>query len=100
MVRYGRAKTIGLERFAVLRPQSDGRGNGDHAKVVLDASRHRDGQTVRLTVLPPVATFLLRALLVPFLEHYPDIVMEIAIESGLIDIVAGRFDAAFGAANS
>jgi hypothetical protein len=33
---------IGLERFVVLRPQSDGRGSGDHAKVVRDASRYLD----------------------------------------------------------
>ena len=42
---------------------------------------------------PPVARFVLAPVLARFLQQYPEIVIETTVESGLTDIVAGRYDA-------
>jgi DNA-binding transcriptional LysR family regulator len=59
----------------------------------VNAFRDRPAGHVRLTVPPPVASFILAPLLARFHAQYPEIVLEISVDSALTDIVAGRFDA-------
>jgi DNA-binding transcriptional LysR family regulator len=54
---------------------------------------------LRLTMPPPVARFVLAPVLARFLEQYPEIIIETTVESGLTDIVAGRYDAGFRRGN-
>jgi DNA-binding transcriptional LysR family regulator len=67
----------------------------DFASVVGSVSESRDKPAgrLRLTVPPPVASFVLPPLLRRFLAKYPDIVVDITVESSLIDIVMERYDA-------
>jgi DNA-binding transcriptional LysR family regulator len=67
----------------------------DFAAVVGSVSESRDKPAgrLRLTVPPPVASFVLPKLLRRFLAQYPDIVVDITVQSSLIDIVMERYDA-------
>jgi DNA-binding transcriptional LysR family regulator len=67
----------------------------DFATVVGSVSESRDKPAgrLRLTVPPPVASFVLPKLVRRFLAQYPDIVVDITVESSLIDIVMERYDA-------
>ena len=55
--------------------------------------REKPAGIVRLTVAPPVAYLGLISSISRFLVAYPEISVEIAADSSLTDIVAGRFDA-------
>jgi LysR substrate binding domain len=57
------------------------------------AFRDTPAGLLRLTVLPPAASFMLAPLLSRFLAQYPAIDLEISVDAVLTDIVAGRFDA-------
>jgi DNA-binding transcriptional LysR family regulator len=59
----------------------------------INAFRDKPAGLLRLTVPPPVASFMLAPLLSRFLDKYPAINLEIAVDGALTDIVAGRFDA-------
>ena len=59
----------------------------------IDEFRDRPSGTLRLTVAPPAADFVLAQAMPRFLKLYPEIALEVSVELGLIDIVAGRFDA-------
>jgi DNA-binding transcriptional LysR family regulator len=59
----------------------------------VNAFRDRPSGSLRLTVAPPAAHFILGPLLGRFLAAYPEIRLEISVNTGLIDIVAARFDA-------
>jgi DNA-binding transcriptional LysR family regulator len=59
----------------------------------INALRDKPAGLLRLTVPPPVASFMLAPLLARFLEQYPAINLEISVDGALTDIVAGRFDA-------
>jgi DNA-binding transcriptional LysR family regulator len=67
----------------------------DFAAVVdsVTESRNKPAGRLRLTVPPPVASFVLPPLLRRFLEQYPDIVVDITAENSLVDIIAERYDA-------
>jgi DNA-binding transcriptional LysR family regulator len=80
----------GERLLAQLRPLLDG---FDAAIESVNAFRDRPAGHLRITVPPPVARFVLAPVLARFLDQYPEIAIEIAVESGLTDIVAGRFDA-------
>ena len=54
--------------------------------------RDRPTGTLRLTV-PRAASTVLAPLLAPFLAQYPEIAIEISVDSTLTDIVAERYDA-------
>jgi DNA-binding transcriptional LysR family regulator len=73
-----------------LRPLFD-----EFAAVVDSANAFRDRPVghLRLTVPPPAASHLIAPLLTRFLAQYPDIALEISVDSTLTDIVAGRYDA-------
>ena len=55
--------------------------------------RSKPAGTLRLTVAPPAADFALGPVIQRFLSFYPEINLDICIDSALTDIVAGRFDA-------
>lgn len=59
----------------------------------LTALRDKPAGTIRITATAYVAEAVLWPKLEKFLHAYPDIKLEIAIENGLTDIVAERFDA-------
>jgi DNA-binding transcriptional LysR family regulator len=80
----------GERLLAQLRPLLDG---FDAAVDSVNDFREKPAGHLRLTMPPPVARFVLAPVLARFLERYPEIVIETTIESGLTDIVAGRYDA-------
>ena len=65
----------------------------DHVIDASNAFRDRPAGHLRISVPPPVGDFLIARLLTEFTEQYPDITLEIVVQSSLDDIVAGRFDA-------
>jgi DNA-binding transcriptional LysR family regulator len=68
----------------------------DEFEVALDsvnAFRDRPAGQLRITVPPPVASFVLAPLLARFMEQYPEITIEVSADPELTDIVAGRYDA-------
>jgi DNA-binding transcriptional LysR family regulator len=85
------APTDAGQRLLVqLRPLLDG---FDAAIESVNAFRDKPTGHLRLTMSPPVARFVLGPVLARFLERYPEITIETTVESGLTDIVAGRYDA-------
>jgi len=59
----------------------------------VNAFRDRPAGRLRITVPPPVASFVLAPLLARFMAQYPEIVLEVSADPALTDIVAGRYDA-------
>jgi DNA-binding transcriptional LysR family regulator len=55
--------------------------------------RGKPAGTLRLTVAPPAADFVLAPVMARFLALYPEITLDISVDATLTDIVAGRFDA-------
>jgi DNA-binding transcriptional LysR family regulator len=86
----------GERLLAQLRPLLDG---FEAAIESVNAFRETPTGCLRLTMPPPVARFVLAPVLARFLKHYPEIVLETTVESGLTDIVADRFDAGFRRGN-
>ncbi len=85
------APTVAGERLlAQLRPVLD---DFRAALELVNDFRDRPAGVVRLTVAPPVAYLGLISSIGRFLVAYPEISVEIAADSALTDIVAGRFDA-------
>jgi DNA-binding transcriptional LysR family regulator len=85
------APTAAGERLlARLRPVLD-----DFDAVIdsINAFRDKPAGLLRLTVPPPAANLMLAPLLSRFLTQFPAIDLEISVDAGLTDIVAGRFDA-------
>jgi DNA-binding transcriptional LysR family regulator len=80
----------GEKLIETLRPalnEIDGR------LAALTAMREKPAGTIRITTSEHVAEAILLPALVRFLPDYPDIHVELAIEHGLTDIVAQRYDA-------
>jgi DNA-binding transcriptional LysR family regulator len=65
----------------------------DAAIESVNAYRDKPAGHLKLTIPPPVARFVLGPLLARFLDQYPEITLEISVQSALTDIVAGRYDA-------
>jgi DNA-binding transcriptional LysR family regulator len=85
------APTVAGERLlAQIRPLLN---DFDAVLDSINAFRDKPAGLLRLTVLPPAASFMLAPLLSRFLEQYPAINLEISVDAALTDIVAGRFDA-------
>jgi DNA-binding transcriptional LysR family regulator len=59
----------------------------------LNDFRDKPAGLLRLTVAPPAAQTVLAPILAKFLAQYPDIRLEISVDSANIDIVAQQFDA-------
>jgi DNA-binding transcriptional LysR family regulator len=71
----------------------------DAAVESVNAFRTRPAGHLRLTVPPPVSRFMLGPVLARFLAQYPEISIEVSVDSRLTDIVAERFDAGVRRAN-
>jgi DNA-binding transcriptional LysR family regulator len=85
------------ERLLIqLRPLLDG---FDAAIDSVNAFRDRPAGHLRLVMPPPVARFVLSPVLARFLQQYPEVAIEATVESGLTDVVAGRYDAGFRRGN-
>jgi DNA-binding transcriptional LysR family regulator len=85
------APTVAGERLlAQIRPLLN---DFDAILSSINAFRDKPAGLLRLTVPPPVASFMLAPLLSRFLRQYPAIDLEISVDGALVDIVAGRFDA-------
>jgi DNA-binding transcriptional LysR family regulator len=85
------APTVAGERLlAQIRPVLN---DFDAVLNSINAFRDTPAGLLRLTVPPPVASFMLAPLLSRFLGQYPAIDLEISVDGALTDIVAGRFDA-------
>jgi DNA-binding transcriptional LysR family regulator len=80
----------GERMLALLRPLLDG---FDAAIDSVNAFRDKPAGHLRLIVTPPAAKFVLSPVLKKFLSHYPEITMEMVIDTGMIDLVGGHFDA-------
>jgi DNA-binding transcriptional LysR family regulator len=80
----------GERLLARLRPLLD---DFSAALDSINAFRDKPAGLLRLTVPPPIASFMLAPLLARFLAEYPEISLEISSDAALTDIVAHRFDA-------
>ena len=80
----------GERMLARLRPLLD---EFEAAVDSVNAFRERPAGQLRITVPPPVATFVLAPLLPRFLAQYPEIILDVSVDPALTDIVAGRYDA-------
>ncbi|WP_422002505.1 LysR substrate-binding domain-containing protein [Reyranella sp.] len=90
------APTAAGERLlAQLKPALD---DYRTALEAVDDFRDKPAGQLRLTVAPPAIDSDMVAVLARFLAAYPQISLEVSAESGLVDIVAGRFDAGIRAA--
>ena len=80
----------GEKLLARLRPVID-----DYEAAIdsLNEFRDKPAGLLRLTVAPPAAQSVIGPMLAKFLAQYPDIKLEISIDSANIDIVAQQFDA-------
>src|SRR5262245_46036788 len=80
----------GEQMLARLRPLFD-----DIEAAVDEANAFRDKPAgrLRLTVSPPVASFVPAPLLHRFFAQYPEIMIDVSVDPVLTDIVAGRYDA-------
>jgi len=59
----------------------------------LNEFRDKPAGTLRLTVAPPAADFVLGPLLARFFSQYPQIEIDVSVDRAFVDIVEGRFDA-------
>ena len=85
------APTAAGERLlATLRPAL---ANIDAELTSLGELRDKPAGTIRITTSEHAATTVLWPVLQTFLPHYPDIHVELSIDSSLTDIVTERFDA-------
>lgn len=80
----------GERLLANLTPYYDGI---ETELAILGELREKPGGTIRISSHDHAATTILWPKLSKMLGEYPDITLEINVEYGLIDIVAGRFDA-------
>ncbi len=80
----------GEKLLARLRPVID---DYEAAIDLLNEFRDKPAGLLRLTVAPPAAQSVLAPLLAKFLAQYPDIKLEISVDSANVDIVAQQFDA-------
>src|SRR5580704_11060266 len=86
----------GERMLTQMRPLLDG---FDAALESVNAFRDKPSGHLSLTVPPPVAKFVLAPVLARFVAQYPEITIEITVESRSSDIVAGHFDAGFRRGN-
>jgi DNA-binding transcriptional LysR family regulator len=80
----------GERMLAHLRPLLDG---FDTALESVNTFRDKPAGHLRIVVTPPAAKFVLLPVLKNFLAQYPEITIEVIVDTGVIDLVAGHFDA-------
>jgi DNA-binding transcriptional LysR family regulator len=81
---------VGERMLTRLRPLFD---EFEAAVDSVNAFRDRPAGQLRITVPPPVASFVLAPLLARFMAQYPEIVLEVSADPALTDIVVSRYDA-------
>jgi DNA-binding transcriptional LysR family regulator len=59
----------------------------------LNDFRAKPAGTLRLTIPPPAADFVLAPVIARFLSQYPEISLDLSIDRAYVDIVEARFDA-------
>ena len=84
------ATAAGERLLARMRPVLD---DYQAALDSLNDFRAKPAGTLRLTVPPPAAEFLLAPVITQFLKAYPEIKLDISVDAALTDIVAERYDA-------
>jgi DNA-binding transcriptional LysR family regulator len=84
------ATAAGERLLARLRPVLD---EYEAALDSLNDFRAKAAGTLRLTVPPPAAEFLLAPVITQFLKAYPDVKLDVSVDDALTDIVAERYDA-------
>jgi DNA-binding transcriptional LysR family regulator len=84
------ATAAGERLLARLRPVLD---EYEAALDSLNDLRAKPAGTLRLTVSPPAAEFLLAPAITQFLKAYPDVKLDVSVDDALTDIVAERYDA-------
>jgi DNA-binding transcriptional LysR family regulator len=84
------ATAAGERLLARLRPVLD---DYQAALDSLNDFRAKPAGTLRLTVPPPAAAFVLAPVITQFLKTYPEIKLDISVDAALTDIVAERYDA-------
>jgi DNA-binding transcriptional LysR family regulator len=80
----------GQHMLTLLRPLLDG---FDGALESANTFRDKPAGHLRLVTTPKAAKFILVPMLAKFLAQYPEISIEVLVDTGLIDLVAGHFDA-------
>ncbi|CAN7208467.1 LysR family transcriptional regulator [Phyllobacterium sp. LjRoot231] len=80
----------GERLFHSLRPAFD---HIDNEIAAITALRDKPAGTIRITTFRHAARVVLWPVLLKLLPEYPDITVEVSVDEGLTDIVAGRFDA-------
>ena len=90
------ATPAGERLLARLRPVLD---DYQEALESINDFRDKPAGTLRLTVAPPAADFVLAPAMSRFLSLYPEISLDISVDSALTDIVAGRYDAGIRSAD-
>ena len=88
--RSVRATEAGERLLRTLRPAFGEIGAG---LATLGRLRDKPAGTVRLTTFKHAAASVLWPVLPGFLEAHPDVRVEVTIDDGLTDLVAGRYDA-------
>jgi DNA-binding transcriptional LysR family regulator len=86
----------GERMLSQMRPLLD---SFDAALESVNAFRDRPSGHLRISVPPPVAKFTLAPVLARFLAQFPEIMIEITVDSRISDIVADHFDAGFRRGN-
>jgi DNA-binding transcriptional LysR family regulator len=83
----------GLRLLEQLRPAI---AQIDSALTHLDQERQRPYGRLRISTTPIGATAVIAPIWTPFLMTYPEVQLEVSVDSRVIDIVAEGFDAAIG----
>ena len=81
---------VGERLLAQLRPLLD---NFEAAVESVNVFRDKPAGHLRLTVPRPAAKSIIEPILAKFLTTYPEITLEVSVDSALTDIVRNRFDA-------
>jgi DNA-binding transcriptional LysR family regulator len=81
---------VGERLLGQLRPVLD---NFDAVVESVNVFRDKPAGHLRLTVPRPAAKTIIEPILAKFMTAYPAITLEVAVDSGLTDIVRDRFDA-------
>ena len=84
------ATSAGERLLGRLRPLLD---DYQAAFESLNEFRSKPAGTLRLTVAPPAADFILAPIIARFLAQYPEISLDISVDRTFVDIVTERFDA-------
>jgi DNA-binding transcriptional LysR family regulator len=84
------ASPAGERLLTRLRPLLD---DYQAALESLNEFRSKPAGTLRLTIPPPAADFILAPLITRFAAQYPEISLDLSIDRAYVDIVQARFDA-------